>query len=80
MLTAAVSHQEFRLEVDGSTRHIYGTSMPIKSHDNQVDEAMLMLQDITNLEVLRRSQETSLRAKETGRIRQPRRRASSSPT
>jgi two-component system, sensor histidine kinase and response regulator len=64
VLTAAVSHQEFRLEVDGSTRYIYGTSMPIKSHDNHVDEAMLMLQDITNLEVLRRSQETSLRAKE----------------
>ena len=64
VLSAAVSHQEFRLEVDGSTRYIYGTSMPIKSHDNHVDEAMLMLQDITNLEVLRRSQETSLRAKE----------------
>ena len=64
MLTAAVSHQEFRLEVDGSTRYIYGTSMPIKSHDNHVDEAMLMLQDITNLEVLRRSQDASLRAKE----------------
>jgi signal transduction histidine kinase len=64
MLTGSVSHQELRLEVDGSVRHIYGTSMPIKSHDNHIDEAMLMLQDITNLEVLRRSQEASLRAKE----------------
>ena len=57
ILADTVSHQELRLEVDGSTRHIYGTSMPIKSHENQVDEAMLMLQDITDLEVLRRSKE-----------------------
>ena len=64
VLSASVSHQELKLEVDGETRHIYATSMPIKSHDNHVDEAMLMLQDITNLEVLRRSQEASLKAKE----------------
>ncbi|HET6349157.1 MAG TPA: ATP-binding protein, partial [Candidatus Krumholzibacteria bacterium] len=57
ILTGTVSHQELRLEVDGSTRHIYATSMPIKSHDNRVDEAMLMLQDLTDLEVLRRSKE-----------------------
>jgi len=64
VLSASVSHHEFRLEVDGSSRHIYGTSMPIRSHENQVDEAMLMLQDITDLEVLRGSQEALLRAKE----------------
>jgi len=64
VLSASVSHQELKLEVDGETRHIYATSMPIKSHDNHVDEAMLMLQDITNLEVLRRSQEASIKAKE----------------
>jgi signal transduction histidine kinase/AmiR/NasT family two-component response regulator len=64
MLSAAASHQELRLEVDGETRHIYATSMPIKSHENDVDEVMLMLQDITNLEVLRRSQEALMRAKE----------------
>jgi len=64
VLSASVSHQELRLEVDGVTRYIYATSMPIKSPDNHVDEVMLMLQDITDLEVLRRSQEESLRAKE----------------
>lgn len=64
VLTGSVSHHELRLEVDGQTRHIYATSMPIKSHDNHVDEAMLMLQDITNLEVLRRSQEASVKARE----------------
>jgi signal transduction histidine kinase/CheY-like chemotaxis protein len=57
VLSASVSHQELRLEVDGATRHIYATSMPIKSYENQVDEVMLMLQDITGLEVLRRSME-----------------------
>jgi signal transduction histidine kinase/CheY-like chemotaxis protein len=64
VLSGTVSHQELKLEVDGATRYIYATSMPIKSHDNHVDEAMLMLQDITGLEVLRRSQEASVRAKE----------------
>ncbi len=64
LATGTVSHREVRLDVDGVTRHIYATAMPIKSHDNRVDEAILMLQDITDLEVLRRSEETSLRAKE----------------
>ena len=59
ILSNAVSHRELRLEVDGATRHIYGTSLPIKSHENHVDEAMLMLQDITDLEVLRRSKEVA---------------------
>jgi two-component system, sensor histidine kinase and response regulator len=64
LATGTVSHREVRLDVDGVQRHIYATAMPIKSHDNRVDEAILMLQDITDLEVLRRSEEASLRAKE----------------
>jgi signal transduction histidine kinase/CheY-like chemotaxis protein len=64
LATGSVSHREVRLDVDGVTRHIYATAMPIKSHDNRVDEAILMLQDITDLEVLRRSEEASMRAKE----------------
>ncbi|HXV13757.1 MAG TPA: ATP-binding protein, partial [Candidatus Krumholzibacteria bacterium] len=64
LATGTVSHREVRLDVDGVTRHIYATAMPIKSHDNRVDEAILMLQDITDLEVLRRSEEASMRAKE----------------
>ena len=59
-----VSHREFHLEVDGSTRHIYGTAMPIKSFENRIDEAIFMLQDITDLEVLRRSQDALQRAKD----------------
>ena len=65
LATAAVSHREIHLNVDGETRHIYATAMPIKSPDNRVDETILMLQDITDLEVLRRSQEALVRAKET---------------
>ncbi|MCI0452387.1 MAG: response regulator, partial [Candidatus Latescibacteria bacterium] len=64
LATGTVSHREVRLDVDGVTRHIYATAMPIKSHDNRVDETILMLQDITDLEVLRRSEEASMRAKE----------------
>ncbi len=57
MLSATAAHHEFRLEMDGSARQIYATGMPIKSHENHVDEVMLMLQDITDLEVLKRSKE-----------------------
>ncbi len=65
LATATVSHREIRLVVDGETRHIYATALPIKTPDNRVDETILMLQDITDLEVLRRSQEELLRAKES---------------
>ncbi len=64
LATATVSHREIRLDLEGTARHIYATAMPITAPDNRVDECILMLQDITNLEVLRRSQEALLRAKE----------------
>lgn len=52
-----VAHQEIILEIDGKPRHIYATCMPIKSPEGITTESILMLQDITDLEVLRRSQE-----------------------
>jgi len=64
LATATVSHREMRSDLGEAARYIYATAMPIKSPDNCVDECILMLQDITNLEVLRRSQEALLRAKE----------------
>jgi len=64
LLTGAPAHREMSLDVDGHTRHIYATAMPMKSPDNHIDEAMVMLQDITDLEVLRRSQDELVRAKE----------------
>ena len=52
-----VAHQEIILEIDGKSRHIYATCMPIKTPEGITTESILMLQDITDLEVLRRSQE-----------------------
>ena len=62
--TATVSHREMRFDLGEAARYIYATAMPIKSPTNCVDECILMLQDITNLEVLRRSEEELRRAKE----------------
>jgi signal transduction histidine kinase/CheY-like chemotaxis protein len=64
LTTATVSHREIRLDLGQAARDIYATAMPIKAPDNRVDECILMLQDVTNLEVQRRSQEALLRAKE----------------
>jgi two-component system NtrC family sensor kinase len=63
MLTGQVAHHEIRHEVDGLTRHIYATAMPLLSPQGAVEEAIVMLQDISDLEVLRRSRE-ALRASE----------------
>jgi len=63
LATETVSHHELRLDLEAGRRHIYATAMPIRAPDNRVDECILMLQDITDLEVLRRSQEELLRAK-----------------
>jgi len=65
LATGAVSHREVRLDVAAVARHIYATAMPIKAPDNRVDECILMLQDITDLEVLRRSQEALISARDS---------------
>jgi len=51
-----VAHHELKVEMDGKTRHIYATAMPILAPSAEVEETIVMLQDITDLEVLRRSQ------------------------
>ncbi|MFQ5649521.1 MAG: response regulator [bacterium] len=55
--SGGVAHHEFRLEIEGKPHHIYATAMPIKTPEGKIDEAIVMLQDITDLEVLRRGQE-----------------------
>ncbi len=65
LAAGTVSHREIRFDLAEAARHIYATAMPIKTPDNRVVECILMLQDITNLEVLRRSQDALLRAKES---------------
>jgi two-component system, cell cycle sensor histidine kinase and response regulator CckA len=55
--TGSVAHHELRLESQGRVRHLYATAMPIKSLSGEIDQAMVMLQDVSDLEVLRQSQE-----------------------
>lgn len=50
-------HHELNLEIDGHMRQIYVTAIPIKSPEGKIEEIMMMLQDISELEVLLRSQE-----------------------
>jgi len=52
-----VAHHELRQELEGQTRYLYATSMPIKSLRGVVEQSMVMLQDVSQLEVLRKSQQ-----------------------
>ena len=54
--TRAVAHRELKLTIDGSERTIYATAMPILSPGGQVDQTMVMVQDVSDLEVLRDSE------------------------
>ncbi len=53
--TRTVAHHELSLTVGGRTRDLYATAMPLRSPHGEVDEAMVMVQDVSDLEVLRRS-------------------------
>jgi signal transduction histidine kinase/DNA-binding response OmpR family regulator len=59
-----VKHVELELEVKEGKRHIYVSSMPIKTPEGVTDQVMVMLQDMTDLEVLRASQQAMREAKE----------------
>jgi PAS domain-containing protein len=50
-----VAHLELPSTLGGRTRHLYATAMPIRSPRGDVDAAMVMVQDVSDLEVLRRS-------------------------
>ncbi len=62
-ISGGVIHYEARLELNGQKRQIYVTAMPIRSPEGKTSEVFMMLQDITDLEVLRRSKE-ALKASE----------------
>ncbi|MFQ5824893.1 MAG: response regulator [bacterium] len=57
LTSGVVAHLEIRLEIDRRPRHIYATAMPIRSPEGNIDETIIMLQDITDLQILRQSQE-----------------------
>ena len=59
----SVQHSEIAMNLGGQVRYIYTTAMPIKSPEGRIDQSIVMLQDISDLAVLRRSEEV-LRANE----------------
>ncbi len=54
--TGAVAHHEMRLGLGGQSRDIYATAVPIRSLAGRIEEALVMLQDVSGLEVLRQSE------------------------
>src|SRR6266571_2066463 len=54
--SGTVAHQEMRLSIHEQARHIYATAMPIKSLTGKVEQTILMVQDLTDLDVLRQSE------------------------
>ena len=52
----SIAHQERRHESGGAVRELYVTALPIRSPEGAVDEVLVTLQDLTDLEVLRRSE------------------------
>ena len=51
-----VVHREFRRSTNGDLRSHYLTAMPIKGPDGRPAEAMVMIQDLSDLETLRTSE------------------------
>jgi PAS domain S-box-containing protein len=55
--TGVAAHHELRMWIGDRSHYIYATGVPIKAPDGRVDQTLIMLQDVSNLEVLRRSEE-----------------------
>ena len=51
-----VLHREARQRVGSATRDLYVTFLPIKGTDGQAAEILLMMQDVSDLEVVRQSE------------------------
>jgi PAS domain S-box-containing protein len=52
----AVVHREFQSVQSGAGRSFYLTALPIKGTDGRPEEAMVMIQDLSDLEILRTSE------------------------
>jgi two-component system, NtrC family, sensor kinase len=61
--SGAVAHEEIQRSAGGRARYIYATAMPIASPEGSVEQTLVMLQDISDLRVLRASEE-ALRSSE----------------
>ena len=62
--TNQIAHLEFRSGEDASPRSLYLTSLPIKGPDGRPLEAMVTIQDLSGLEVLRQSEARIRKAEE----------------
>ncbi|HEX4826116.1 MAG TPA: PAS domain S-box protein [Candidatus Polarisedimenticolaceae bacterium] len=65
--TRTVAHHEMAKPGDEGNRTLYATSMPVLSPRGEVDQTMVMVQDISDLTVLRRSEQ--LIRESEGRLR-----------
>jgi len=52
-----IPHRELKLWVRDRIRHVYATAMPIVDPEGTVDQDLVMLQDLTELQVLRQSED-----------------------
>jgi hypothetical protein len=52
-----VVHHEFQATEEGGTRSYYLTALPVTGPEGRADEVLVMIQDLTNLDSLRRSEE-----------------------
>ena len=55
--SSQVCHHEVNLFLGDGFRPVYVTAMPVRSMDGRIAQCMAMLQDLSNLKVLRRSEE-----------------------
>ncbi len=55
LATGLPAHQEYRLDAEGRTRAFYVTALPIRDPDGRVQEVLVVAQDLTNLELVRRA-------------------------
>ncbi len=54
--SGCTAHRELSLEIDGAPRIVYASAIPIRSPKGSIDQLMVMIQDISDLEVLRESE------------------------
>jgi PAS domain S-box-containing protein len=54
--SGTVAHGELCREIQTRTHHLYVTAMPMLSPKGEVDQTMVMVQDVSDLEVLRASE------------------------
>ncbi len=53
----ALAHHEFNLFYGDRFHHVYATAIPVHGTDGKVDQAIVMVQDLSDLKVLRHSEE-----------------------